>query len=199
MFIRAFAGGILLAGMPGLAMAHHLMGGRVPDSLLTGLLSGLGHPVIGWDHLAFVVGVGVLASVAALGTGPIIAFVLGTLGGCLLHLGGADVPAAEAAIGLSLLVLAGLILLDRRNRPAIAAVLGLAGLFHGYAYGESIVGAEPTPLVAYLVGFAVIQAAIALGVRLLADRLAGSRAMAAGLARAAALVLAMGGAAALLA
>ena len=29
---------------------------------------------------------------------------------------------------------------------------------------ESIVGAEPTPLLAYLVGFAVIQAAIGLGV-----------------------------------
>jgi urease accessory protein len=33
---------------------------------------------------------------------------------------------------------------------------------HGYAYGESIVGAEPTPLVAYLAGFTLIQLAIVL-------------------------------------
>lgn len=33
---------------------------------------------------------------------------------------------------------------------------------HGYALGESIYGAEPTPLYAYLFGLALIQSAIAL-------------------------------------
>jgi urease accessory protein len=43
-------------------------------------------------------------------------------------------------------------------------------LFHGYAYGESIYGAERTPLAAYLLGLIVIQSAIATAVALLARR-----------------------------
>ncbi|PKO63289.1 MAG: urease accessory protein UreJ, partial [Betaproteobacteria bacterium HGW-Betaproteobacteria-17] len=35
------------------ALAHHPMGGMTPQTLSQGLLSGLGHPVIGLDHLAF--------------------------------------------------------------------------------------------------------------------------------------------------
>ena len=39
---------------------------------------------------------------------------------------------------------------------------------NGYALGESIAGAEPTPLAAYLLGLVAIQAVIATGVALLA-------------------------------
>ena len=50
-------------------------------------------------------------------------------------------------------------------RPAAAAALfAVAGLLHGYALGESIVGAEASPLVAYFAGLLVIQTAIALAV-----------------------------------
>jgi urease accessory protein len=47
--------------------------------------------------------------------------------------------------------------------PAIgaAALVAFAGLFHGYAYAESIFGAEPAALYAYLTGFAIIQFVIA--------------------------------------
>jgi len=30
-------------------------------------------------------------------------------------------------------------------------------MFHGYAYGEAIIGATTVPLVAYLLGFSLIQ------------------------------------------
>jgi len=43
------------------------------------------------------------------------------------------------------------------------------GVFHGYAYGEAVVGAEPTPIFAYLVGLALVQAAIAVAVAKLAS------------------------------
>jgi urease accessory protein len=43
-------------------------------------------------------------------------------------------------------------------------IFAIAGVFHGWAYGESIVGAEPTPLIAYLVGFAATQYVFAIGV-----------------------------------
>jgi len=59
------------------------------------------------------------------------------------------------------------ILLTLKNRPNTATIVGLsaiAGIFHGYAYGESIFGAESTPLVAYLLGFTVIQLIVAMTV-----------------------------------
>jgi urease accessory protein len=46
---------------------------------------------------------------------------------------------------------------------ALATAITIAGAVHGYAYGESIVGAERTPLLAYIVGFALIQYGIAVG------------------------------------
>jgi urease accessory protein len=42
-------------------------------------------------------------------------------------------------------------------------LFAVVGLIHGYALGESIYGAEPAPLYAYLLGLAVIQSAVALG------------------------------------
>jgi urease accessory protein len=39
----------------------------------------------------------------------------------------------------------------------------LAGLFHGYAYGEAVVGAGMDPIMAYLAGLCLIQMAIAVG------------------------------------
>ena len=38
------------------ALAHHMMGGRMPATFGEGLLSGLGHPIIGLDHFAALVG-----------------------------------------------------------------------------------------------------------------------------------------------
>lgn len=197
MFARAIAAGILLVIVPGIAAAHHVMDGRLPDSLVAGLLSGVGHPIIGWDHLAFVVGVGVLSAVAGLGARPVLGFVLGTVGGCLVRLAGMDVPVAETIVAASLFALAVIVALRWRQQPALA--VALAGLFHGYAYGESIVGAEPAPVLAYLAGFAIVQAAIGLGVgefvrRILAPDL-GMRLI----ARVSAVLLALVGAAALIA
>ncbi len=40
------------------AFAHHPLGGVVPETMLNGLLSGLGHPVIGFVQLALMFGAG---------------------------------------------------------------------------------------------------------------------------------------------
>jgi urease accessory protein len=50
---------------------------------------------------------------------------------------------------------------SRLNPFLLAGTATAAGIFHGYAYGESIIGAEMTPLLAYLAGFALIQLIIA--------------------------------------
>jgi urease accessory protein len=148
----------------GPALAHHVMGGGLPATFLQGLLSGLGHPIIGIDHLLFVVGVGLLAGALGRRFMVPLAFVAGTLGGAAAHLAGLNVAFAELAILTSIALMAVAVYSEARL-PALltAAFVAVAGLFHGYAYAESIFGAEPSPLSAYLAGFAIIQFAIAAG------------------------------------
>ena len=145
------------------AFAHHVMGGRTPATFGEGLLSGLGHPVIGLDHFAAVVAVGCLAAMHRVAPALAIGFVLAMIAGVALHLHGTTVPGAEILVALSVIFLGAFMLRGRDVSASVAFVMfAVVGLVHGYALGESIYGAEPTPLYAYLLGLAVIQSAIAL-------------------------------------
>ncbi|HEX5599455.1 MAG TPA: HupE/UreJ family protein [Hyphomicrobiaceae bacterium] len=145
------------------ALAHHAMGGEVPQTFMQGLLSGLGHPVIGIDHFAFIVAVGVAAALAGQLWTLTPVFAIGAFSGCLIHLGGVTLPMAELVIAASVLLLGAIIASNRDVSPfALGILFAGAGLFHGWAYGESIFGAEPTPLIAYLAGFTLIQLVIAI-------------------------------------
>ncbi len=159
----ACAGALVLAGS-GPALAHHAMGGQLPQTFGQGLLSGLGHPIIGVDHFAFVVALGIAAALAGRLWTLSLLFVAGTLAGCLVHLAGVTLPVAELVIAATVLLL-GAIIATNRELPAImlAFLFGGAGIFHGWAYGESIFGAEQTSLIAYLAGFALIQLAVSVG------------------------------------
>ncbi|MEP0930013.1 MULTISPECIES: HupE/UreJ family protein [Cyanophyceae] len=161
---------LLLLPLP--SLAHHPLGGRVPANFAEGFLSGLAHPIIGLDHLAFVVAVGLLAAVSTWGIAIPAAFVLAAMVGTGLHLAELTLPAAEFVIAGS--VLGSGVLLALRNRPQSGAIAGLAvlaGLFHGFAYGEAIFGSEPMPLVAYLAGFTAVQLGIAIAAALIGQRL----------------------------
>jgi urease accessory protein len=169
----ALAAGTLLAAPP--ALAHHPMGGATPQTFGEGLLSGLGHPVIGLDHLAFLL-VAILLAAALKGSARFLvplAFVGATVAGTVVHLGAATIPMLETLVALSIIV-GGVLALTRRypGALALAAVFAVSGILHGYAYGESIVGAEPTPLLAYLAGFATVQYALIAGGVLGLERLA---------------------------
>jgi urease accessory protein len=153
----------LLALADNAAWAHHVMGGKLPATLVEGTLAGLGHPIIGIDHLAAVVAVGCLAAAHRLGALLLVGYVLAQVAGAALHVRGTTVPAAELAVALSVIALGAVLILRRSLPPVIAlGLFVLAGSFHGYALAESIIGAEPAPLSAYFVGFAVIQTLIAL-------------------------------------
>ncbi|MEM9091150.1 MAG: HupE/UreJ family protein [Cyanobacteria bacterium P01_F01_bin.53] len=150
----------LLTALP--AMAHHPFGGQAPQNMFEGLLSGIGHPVLGFDHFAFAIAVGLLAAVLRRGFTVPLAFLLAALVGTGLHLGGLNLPAPELVISASVFLF-GVLVITRRelSTPAVVGLTALVGIFHGYAYGEAVVGAEPTPLVAYLIGFTLVQGAIA--------------------------------------
>lgn len=163
----------LLALLPLPAAAHHPMGGAMPQTIWQGFASGIGHPVIGLDHLAFLLAAGVLAAALPRGAAlkAMAGFLLASMAGLALHLAGIGLGPVEALIAASVL-LAGLALLiaKRVSAPALLAGFALAGLFHGHAFAEAVIGAEATPLLAYLAGLAVIQGALMLGAMALAQQ-----------------------------
>ncbi|MCA1904907.1 MAG: HupE/UreJ family protein [Cyanobacteria bacterium KgW148] len=144
--------------------AHHMTGGELPNTFLAGFMSGLAHPVIGLDHLASIVAVAVLGVLRPAGILIPIGFILSTTLGTGLHLLGLELPFLELVIASSVLLFGGFLLLKEQPDFLLTELLTIgAGLFHGYAYGEAIFGAETTPLISYLVGFSLIQAGIAIG------------------------------------
>jgi len=149
--------------------AHHPMGGEIPQTMVQGLLSGLGHPIIGFDHLAFVVGIGLLAAFQQARLALPAIFITGTALGTLLIVGGIILPMAEVVIGLSVLMIGGLVMAGRRLGAFAVTMMALgAGLFHGWAYGEAVIGAEATPVMSYIAAFSATQFAISVGAMLLA-------------------------------
>ena len=159
------------------ALAHHPLGGKLPSNFFEGIMSGLGHPVIGLDHLAFVVASGAIALKITGGIIIPLAFVIATSIGASIHLAGINLPIPEIMIAGSVVLFGILLAFKTKKRKnmkhglKIAVLSAIAGIFHGFAYGEGIFGAETTPMVAYLIGFTIIQLAISLGTHILAIKL----------------------------
>ncbi len=154
------------------AFAHHAMGGDTPNTLWQGLASGLAHPVIGPDHLAFIIAIGIAAGLIGRGGAALIlAFVATSTAGVGIHLAKLDMPIVEILVALSVVV-AGFLLVSgaRAQKPVWLPFAMLAGLAHGYAFGESIIGAEQGVIGAYLAGLAIIAVLMALGVAYLTRR-----------------------------
>lgn len=167
----------ILASSP--AFAHHPMGGQTPSNFMEGLLSGVGHPIIGLDHLAFVVAVGVAAAMTSKRLILPLFFVLATIVGTVIHLMAIDLPIVETVIAASVALIGFMVLSGKRfSTLALASVFSVAGIFHGFAYGEAIFGAETTPLVAYLTGFGVTQYFIAIAAGFVVVNLIGKSATA---------------------
>jgi len=157
-----------LLATAGTASAHHLMGGKIPSTFAEGIASGLGHPIIGPDHLAFLVALGIAIGVGGLSFATPVLFLVAMAFGVAAHVAAVTIPAAELIVAVSVLVAGILLLVDRRIPTGWwIGLFVIAGFFHGYAYGESIYGAEPTPLVAYLVGLVAVQAVLTVGVAFL--------------------------------
>jgi len=133
------------------AAAHHLMEFAMPQTLWQGVLSGLGHPVLGLDHLAFLLLIGLLGARVNMPLMVPATFVGATLVGIILMPFGM----LENVIALTLIVGAVSLYFEK-----MAVVVSMLGLFHGIAFGTAIVGAEPTPIGGYLVGLTLIQLAI---------------------------------------
>jgi urease accessory protein len=154
---------VLLSAGTSAAHAHHPMDYTTPATALEGLLSGLGHPVIGLDHLLFIFAAGVLAARQRSTYLLPLLFVVASNLAVAWRAGGAAWDMSELWIAGSLIAL-GTVMLAARDpgRGLVASVFLVSGTVHGYALAEAIVGAERTPLFAYFVGLTVIQCAITL-------------------------------------
>jgi len=150
---------VLLLASP--AFAHHPfgMGDSAELTPLQGLLSGIGHPLLGPDHLLF------LLAIAFIGLQRPRAWVLpllaAGLGGSVLSqfipLPDAVAPWAEALVSLTLAA-EGLMALFAIPSSLLLLLVAL----HGFLLGSTIVGAEPTPLFTYFLGLLIGQGALLL-------------------------------------
>lgn len=127
-----------LSAASGLALAHAGADGATHH----GLLSGFTHPFTGLDHLAAMLAVGVWSAGTArrrwVAPGVFVAMLLA---GALLARAGLVLPAVEAMIAGSLLVVGALLLSPWRLPLALGAVaLGVFALFHGAAHGRELAG-----------------------------------------------------------
>lgn len=164
------------------------------DAAGAGFVTGFTHPLLGWDHVAAMVAVGLWG--AFLGAPAIwvlpIAFPLVMALGGALGVAGVPLPGIETGIAASALVIGLAVALAARPPLWVAAaIVALFAVFHGHAHGtEMPAAADP---IAYAAGFVIATgllhlAGIAFG--LLAARPAGRIAV-----RAAGGVIALGGAA----
>jgi urease accessory protein len=147
--------GIAVVALLGLAVApaqaHHAMElFHLQPTPFNGLVSGLLHPVLGPDHLLFLLAlslVGLRQRVSWM-LGLLVVGLLGSWAGLVLP----GLPGAESMVALSLAVVA-LVLLDRLPAPWLLPAFAL----HGYVLSASVLGWSTMPVAGYLLGLAISQ------------------------------------------
>ncbi len=126
-----------------------------------GLLAGMLHPLLGLDHLVAMVAVGLWG--AFLGAPAIwllpVVFPLVMAVGAVLGMAQVPLPAVEAGIAVSGIVL-GLMVATAARPPlwVAALIVGLFAIFHGHAHGTELPAA--THPLAYGLGFVVATGAL---------------------------------------
>ena len=145
----AVLGGTLLS-ITSLAYGHE--GGGITG----GFVSGFYHPLLGWDHVAAMVAVGLWGAFLgnpAIWVLPVVFPLVMAFGGALGVMG-IPIPSIETGIAVSAIFLGAMVAFAVRPPLWIAAVLvGLFAIFHGHAHGTELPGAA-NPL-AYSAGFVI--------------------------------------------
>ncbi|KAA1189118.1 HupE/UreJ family protein [Pseudohalioglobus sediminis] len=140
--------GVLLLCAAGGAHAHETTG------LAGGFASGFMHPILGWDHVAAMVAVGLWGAFLgkpAIWLLPVVFPLVMALGG-VLGVAGVPLPAVETGIAASAVVLGAMILFAAKAPLWVAAVIvGAFAIFHGHAHGTELPAAV-SPLT-YSLGF----------------------------------------------
>lgn len=138
---------ILLAGP---AAAHE------GEGVAGGLISGFLHPILGWDHVAAMVAVGLWGAFLgkpAIWQLPVVFPMVMVVGG-VLGVAGVAIPQVETGIAASALVLGVLVAMAVRPPLWVAwVVVGVFAIFHGHAHGTEL--PEAANAITYSVGFVI--------------------------------------------
>jgi urease accessory protein len=121
-----------------------------------GFLTGLRHPVSGLDHVLAMIAVGLWGAqlgAPAVWVLPVVFPMIMAFGG-FLGLLGVPLPGTEVGIALSAMLLGIMVALEARPPLWVAASLvGVFGVFHGYAHGTELPRGANALL--YSVGFVI--------------------------------------------
>jgi len=139
---------LALALLPAIALAHEEAGQA------TGFISGLVHPVSGFDHVLAMIAVGLWGAVLeppAIWVLPVAFPLVMALGG-MMGLLGFPLPGVELGIAVSAIVLGVMVLAEVRPRLWVAAaIVAFFAIFHGHAHGREL--PEGTSALLYSLGF----------------------------------------------
>ena len=120
--------------LPKDVFAHHPLNGEIMENFNDGFLSGIGHPILGLDHLLFIIGVGLISFLSKRFLNFSFTFIGGTILGLVSMIWGLYLPFYEIMISFTLLLL-GYLILARRQIRYNGLLFTLFGVFHGWAYG----------------------------------------------------------------
>ncbi len=148
------------------AFAHHPLDGQPMQTFIHGLLSGLAHPILGFDHLFFIIAAGVLAFRCGRALAALVALLVSVVIGVLSTNAGFMMPSVELLVALSVIVV-GVIALRGKSLSFLHASLlfAILGVAHGCAFGLTIAAQEVVSLpvlAGYLSGLSLIQYCVAL-------------------------------------
>ena len=182
--------------------AHHVAGLVTPKTFGAGLLSGLGHPVIGLGSLAFLLAIGLWCAQTrqperrptglTSATLALPALLAGTAAGGLLEAAGLVLPVDDLLVAISVIAGGMLLWVSRRSASPleplsplsplspgsilpIAVAIGMAAVAHGMVAAEGSAGATGGPLLAYWIGILLMQIALWFAAFRLAAALMASR------------------------
>lgn len=157
----------LLTSLP--ANAHHpfAMGDSTDLNAFQGLLSGIGHPLLGPDHFLFMSAI-LFVGISKPKSWVLPMVVLGLIGSGISQI--IPIPSdletfGEVLLSLSLVV-EGFVALNLIPNWILFPCITI----HGYLLGAAITGAEPTPLIAYLAGLAIAQGSMLYLVSITSDK-----------------------------
>jgi urease accessory protein len=130
--------------------------GHEGGGITGGFTAGFIHPILGWDHVAAMVAVGLWGAFLgypAIWILPVVFPLVMAFGGALGVMG-VPIPSIETGIAVSAIVLGAMVAFAVRPPIWIAAILvGVFAIFHGHAHGTELPNAA-NPL-AYSAGFVI--------------------------------------------
>ena len=140
-----------------LAVAHPGDGIHTHNDFLSGLL----HPMMGFDHLLAMAAIGFwsIRQNATMKRGAPLFVVGGMVLGAAIAWGGVSLAGVETGIAMSV-VLAGVLIATMAKLPTVigGTLVALFMVTHGYAHGAEIT--EGASLMAYMIGFIIATLAI---------------------------------------